>query len=131
MVANAFVGKCNTMYFNQNIREDINNHLQCYSSEFEGSCSNCILMKEQLYIAQQELESARTVIAHLHDVVREVTAQDVTNIVKTSLSNKLSVNDLDEDNWTPVVHNFIKKTNGNTNENGSRHLFLKSLCATY
>jgi hypothetical protein len=74
-------------------------------------------MKEQLYIAQQELESARTMGAHLHDIVREVTAQDaqdVTNIVKTSFSNKLSVNDLDEDNWTPVVHNFIKRTKRHT-----------------
>jgi hypothetical protein len=102
------------MYIDQNLREDTDNKLQCLSSEFKGNCANCILMKEQLYIVQLKLESAITAIAHLHDCISEVTAQDFSNIVKPSFSNKQGIKNLDDEKLISVDHSLNKRPKGHT-----------------
>jgi hypothetical protein len=58
---------------------------QCFSAESSVNCTNCILMKEQLYSALLELKSPKTIISLLREDVNKATALVATNLLKPSL----------------------------------------------
>ena len=72
--------------------------------------SNCFILKEQLQLALQELESAKTTI-YLHRDDKNLTiAPTVTDSLMPSVTSSANVHDHDDMNWMPARHKAHKKT---------------------
>jgi hypothetical protein len=79
------------------------------------NCSNCFILKEQLQLALQELESAKTIISLLRDDNNLVSAPTSTDSLMPSVNSSLNVRDHDDMNWIPLRHKDHKKTKSSCN----------------
>jgi hypothetical protein len=72
-------------------------------------------LKEQLQLALQELESAKTVTSFLRDDDNLTSAPTVTDSVMLSVTSSANIHDHDDMNWIPARHKVHKKTKSSYN----------------
>jgi hypothetical protein len=79
------------------------------SEEINVNCPNCFILKEQLQLALQELESAKTIISLLTDDNNSTSAPSVTDSPMPGLISTANIHDHDDMNWIPARHKVNKK----------------------
>jgi hypothetical protein len=67
------------------------------------NCSNCFILKEQLQLALQELESAKTIISLLRDDNNLISALIATDNPMPDLNSNANILDHDDS----FIHSFI------------------------
>ena len=73
------------------------------------NCSNCFILKEQLQLALQELESAKTIISLLRDDKNFISTPLATDNPMPDLNSNANILDHDDTNGIPAKHKVNKK----------------------
>jgi hypothetical protein len=82
----------------------------CLGSEvINVNCSNCFILKEQLQLALQELELAKTIISLLRDDNSLISAPLATDNLMPDLNSNANILDHDDINWISAKHKVNKK----------------------
>jgi hypothetical protein len=93
-----------------------------YKSEVINiNCSNCFILKQQLQLALQELESSKTIISLLRDDNNLTSAPTVTDSLMPSVASA-NIHGHDDMNWTPARHKVHKKTKSSYNIAGKAEI---------
>jgi hypothetical protein len=79
------------------------------SEEININCPNCFVLEEQLQLALQELESAKTIISLLRDDNNSTSAPSVTDSPMPGVISTLNIHDHSGVNWVPARHKVNKK----------------------
>jgi hypothetical protein len=73
------------------------------------NCSSCFILKEQLQLTLQELESAKTIISLLRDDNTLISAPLATDNPMPDLNSNANILNHDDTNWIPAKHKVNKK----------------------
>ena len=93
------------------------------------NCSNCFILREQLQLALQELESSKTIISLLRDDNNLTSAPTVTDSLMPGVTSSANMHDHDDMKWTPARHKVHKKIKSSYNIAGKvEMLTLSSNC---
>jgi len=93
------------------------------------NCSNCFILREQLQLALQELESSKTIISLLRDDNNLTSAPTVTDSLMPGVTSSANIHDHDDMKWTPARHKVHKKIKSSYNIAGKvEMLTLSSNC---
>jgi len=92
-------------------------------------CSDRFILKEQLKLPLQEMESAKTIISLLRCDNNLISARTVTDSLP-SVTSSSNIHDHDDVNWIPARYKVHKKTKSSCNIVGkveNINLIIKSL----
>jgi hypothetical protein len=81
----------------------------CRSEVINVNCSNCFILKEQLQLALQELESAKTIISLLRGDNNLTSDPTVTDSLMPSVTSSVNIHNHDDMNWILARHKVHKK----------------------